>query len=170
MAGALLLAGCTSAVTPSQAPETPTPGTETAPQTATPQQFASIIAGHESDWRKTIKGAADCRYLWVMGAEDAMEETEAMTCYVREATIVMTAATAAKEIRELEPSNDMASLVTDTLAELDAISAVDLEGACGEPFDDDAPNDTKKCTAAIGSLYGNYVSFKKVLDAWKPYT
>ncbi len=167
---AVLLAGCsggTGAPTDSISAAA-TPGTPS-PSTATPQQFASIIAGQESDWREVIKDAADCRYLWVLGTSTVSDKTEAMTCYVREATIVMTTGTAAKKIRALAPSSDVQPLVTQTLVALDAISLVDLEGVCGEPFGD-APKETKKCNAALGELFSNYGTLKKVLDEWKPYT
>lgn len=159
---ALTLTGC--AATPAASTPTPTP---TTPAAATPQQFASIIAGEKADWRKVIDGASDCRFLWVLGAESAADEANAMSCYLQESTIIMSAGTAADEIRELTPSSEIESLVTETLKALDAISGVDLEGACGEAFE--GPKDTKECNEILGSLMWKYDSLETALDKWAPY-
>ena len=159
-ASLLLLAGCGAPIaTPIQ---TPTP-TLTA---ATPQQLASIITGKESDWREVIDGAGECRFLWTM-AEGATEKTEAMTCYVRETTIVMSSETAAEDLRSLTPPSDMQSLVADTLDVLDSISAVDLEGVCGDAFE--GPKDSGTCDRTLGVLISSYRDLEDVLDRWKPY-
>lgn len=163
LASALLLAGCSSA------PATPAASTTPTPSAATTQQFASIISGHEADWREVIDKAGACRFLWVESGGSPADKANAMSCYARETTIVMTAGTAAKDIRELTPSSEVQELVSDTLSALDAISEVDLEGVCGEPFSDGSPSDSKKCSQTQGGLYQAYSRLKTVLDEWKPY-
>lgn len=166
----LSLVGC-SAPTPTPAPtpsaSSSTPSAPPTPSADTPQQFASIISGQETEWREVIKDAGRCRLLWVADGSDVAEETEALTCYVRELTIVMSTGTAAKNLRELTPSSDLEALVTETLGVLDEISAVDLEGVCGEAFE--LPKESKKCNLVLGQLYNGYDSLKTVLDKWKPY-
>jgi hypothetical protein len=157
----LLLAGCGSA-SPTPTP-TPTP-------TDTPQRFASIVSGNESDWREVIDNAGSCRFLWVEGGKSPADKANAMSCYAREATIVISAGTAAKELRGLNPSPEIQELVTETLSALDGISSVDLEGVCGETFGDDSPRGTTECNQTQGELYKAYLDLKAVLDKWKPYT
>lgn len=172
LAACILLTGCSSASNPTpEAPDTMTPSAATespTPEAATPQQFASIIAGKEADWRKVIKSAYDCRYLWVMGGKSFSEKIQATTCYVGEATIVLSTGTAAKQMRELTPSSDMQPLVDETLKVLDAISIVNIEGICGKAWK--GPNHSKKCSRALGSLNWSYGDLDEVLDKWKPYT
>jgi hypothetical protein len=169
IACAVLLAGCSSpapATTPTAAATIATPTPTPTPEAATPEQFASIVSGQESDWREVIDGAFDCRFLWVMGAEGAAEEADAYACYLREQTIVMSATTAARDLRALTPPDSMESLVADTLEALDAISVVDLEGSCGSG---DVPKDGKRCDNALGTLNLDYTALESVLDKWKPY-
>ena len=163
VASALLLTGCS-------APATSPTSSPPSPSAATAQQFASVIAGQESDWREVIDNAFNCRYLWVTGGKSAADKANAIACYAREATIVKSSGTAATKIRELTAPSDLQQLVSDTLGALDAIAGVDLEGACGEPFADGSPNDSKKCSLTQGELSQSYRKLKTVLDEWKPYT
>lgn len=153
----------------SEPPATTAAGTPTpspTPEAATPEQVASIIARDEPDWREVIDNAFDCRYLWVVGGEDAIDDAEAMTCYLRELTMVSTTGTAAKELQELDLPSEMEHLVSETLWSLSEISTVDLEGTCG---DDSVPNDSAECNDSLGTLSGAYVGFEKVLNKWQPY-
>lgn len=172
------VAGCSGDATASTSPTTESPASPSAvnsatptptpaPEVATKEQFASIIAGEEAEWREVIDQASDCRFLWVMGPDGPADEANAMTCYLREVTIVMSTGTAAKEIRALEAPSDLEGLVDGTLVVLDAISDIDLEGACGEPFD--GPEDSEECRETLGSLIWEYDGLEKVLDKWKPY-
>lgn len=169
---ALAVGGCAapSTVAPaSEPPATPTAETPThspTPGAATPEQVASIIAGEEPDWREVIDDAFDCRYLWVIGGEDAIDDAEAMTCYLRELTMVSTTGTAAKELQELDLPSEMEDLVSETLWSLSEISTVDLEGTCGGGS---VPNDSAECTKSLGTLSGAYLRFEKVLNSWRPY-
>ncbi|WP_159792594.1 hypothetical protein [Puerhibacterium puerhi] len=150
-----------AAETTSSAPaETPTP------QTSTPEQLASIIAGQESDWRETIDGSGECRILWVLESDDPVDQANAYSCYLREQTIVMSASNAGRDLRALTPPAEMSSLYNSTLGQLDAISAVDLTGACGQ---DSSPAKSDGCNASLGELYAHYNLLEDVLDQWKPY-
>jgi hypothetical protein len=174
LASVLLLLGCSApapaTVAPPAAsvPAATTPAPTPTPTTATPEQLASIITGHQDDWREVIDGAFDCRFLWVTGGEDAADDALATACYAREFTAVLTTGTAAKDLRALTPPDSMEQLVADTLEVLDSIHVVDLEGACGDAFD--GPKGSKRCTAAIGDLSMAYRQLDGVLDQWEPYT
>ena len=173
IAAAVLLAGCSSpapaaTTTPTVAATSATPTPTPTPEAATPEQFASIIAGKESDWREVIDSSFDCRFIWTMGAADAAEEAQATACYLREITIVMSTDSASKDMRALTPSADMEPLVADTLETLDLIRGVDLEGVCGKAFD--GPKESDDCDRTLGELNAAYVALGKVLDKWKPYT
>ncbi|WP_146197529.1 hypothetical protein [Promicromonospora sp. AC04] len=136
------------------------------PETATPEQLASIIAGNETDWRETIDGAGECRMLWVVPSDDAAVQANAFSCYLREQTIVLSTGNAARDLRELAPPNDMRSTYDETLSALDEISSVDLTGVCGE---DSVPADSDECIQTLGTLFAAYNGFESVLDQWKPY-
>ena len=81
-------------------------------------------------------------------------------------TIVLSTGTAARDLRELMPPDDMQSTYDETLSALDEISGVDLTGECGE---DSVPADSDRCNQALGALFAAYNSFESVLERWKPY-
>jgi hypothetical protein len=128
--------------------------------------MASIVAGSEADWRETIEGAGECRILWVLPSDDAADQANAFSCYLREQTVVLSTGTAARDLRALMPPSDMQSTYDVTLSELDEISSVDLTGECGE---DSVPADSDRCNQALGTLFAAYNSFESVLNRWKPY-
>lgn len=159
------------AQTTSQAPAAATPTTDAAEAPtaveATPQQLASIIAGEVPFFREVIDNAGDCRFLWVTGGSSAIEEIEASTCYVREVTATLRAEITARNLRELTPPASMQSLYDDSLSVLDDIGGVEIEAACGDPFD--GPIDTEECSQTLGGLYNHYNTLDRVLASWGPY-
>lgn len=147
---------------PSPAPVTPTP----TPEYATPQQFASIIAMKESDWREVIDGALDCRMNW--SEESTTTDTRikilATTCHMREATITMTAEKASKDLAALTPDPSMESLVEKTSYALAQVIGADVYGQCGT-----GESLGSACDDAHASALLAYSTLEEVLDGWGPY-
>lgn len=161
----------TVAVTASVA-QSPTPTPEPTPSlpSATPEQFASLIATYEPDWRETIEEAGDCRWYWVTyeDDDDLTTRVQALSCYLREAAMTMTAETATKKLDALgPPPESMASLVNDTHAALAKVVAADMDGQCGTSLDEIEDEDA--CTAAAGAAIRAYDHLEDVLNAWRPY-
>lgn len=171
VAAAIGLAGCGGSETTETAAESPTPSettTTTAPTAtqAAPEQVASVIAGHESDWRETIDGAGDCRILKAM-ASTTVDEVSLMSCYTREVTMGITARNAIRDLNALDVPSSMAPLVEETTRALQAVADVDLEAACGPPMD--RPNTTDECSLALGERFVLYGLLESALDKWRPY-
>lgn len=171
---AVALAGCGGSEDTETAAESPTPS-ETTTTTATPiptdteatpEQVASVIAGQESDWRETIDGAGECRFLNVMG-EGPADELQLTTCYMGELTMGVSASGAIRELNSLDVPGSMSDLVEETVRILQAVADVDLEGACGPAFS--TPVDTQECSDALGSRNVLYGLLGTTLDKWRPY-
>ncbi|TQO23770.1 hypothetical protein [Paramicrobacterium agarici] len=167
LAASILLTGCSSTTEPAteQETETSTPA-PVVEDSATEEQIASVIAEYEPDWRETIDGAGDCRFLWVMGGDSPADDMNAMSCYLKEQTIVTTAQLVVSDLEALDIPESMSSLVTNTTNVLTSIGEVDLVGVCGE---DDVPADTDECTDTIGTLNGLYMQLDSTLNSWSPY-
>lgn len=167
---ALGLAGCGSGGTaeppmPTTTPTTtPTPTPTPTVAAATEQQVASVIATYESDWRKTIDSAGECRFRWVTDPGSI----EGTTCWWNEGAIVLSAGNASRQLDELTAPPSMEGIVGDTIAVLDAITSTDLATACGDTLAS-APSETDVCTEALGSLMPLYADLETQLDAWGPY-
>ncbi|WP_167131914.1 hypothetical protein [Paramicrobacterium chengjingii] len=164
----LLLAGCASAEQPEPAAEQETETSTPAPEvdSATEEQVASVVAEYEPDWRETIDGASDCRFLWTTGGETAAEDIKAMSCYLKEQTIVTTAQLVTGDLADLEIPESMSSLVTNTTNVLESIGDVDLTSVCG---DGDVPAETDECNSALGTLNALYMQLDSTLNSWSPY-
>lgn len=158
-ASVLTITGCTAA---SSVPE-PSPS---AVAYATENQVASVIAGYEPDWREVIEDSANCRFLWVLGGSTFAEEVEAMTCFIQEKTMGVTAQIVIRDLGKLEIPPSMAELVGDTNVQLQAIADIDLELLCGS---EDVPSDAAECTEALGSRNFVYGVLDGTLDKWSPY-
>lgn len=139
------------------------------PPEATPEQLASVIAASEDDWRATIDGAYDCRYLWVFEADsqDVADQLNAQACYWDELTIGVTTQQAADELAGMTPPASMEDLVEDTIAALEAVAATDLEAICGDAIE--GRTDSPACSDAIGTRMWSYQELEEALDAWRPY-
>lgn len=178
-AAVLLLAGCggsseaaapasstsPAAATSSAAPApSPTP-TETGP---TIEQFASVIAKHETDWREVIDGAGDCRFVWVMGDEDdPADSLTSLACYTQEANMALQASAAVDELDALgDAPASISDLVYDTRIALLKVVLARMDEQCGTMGDD---ADTDDCTTATGNAMHAYDAVEEQLDAWKPY-
>ncbi|QXT62716.1 hypothetical protein [Tessaracoccus palaemonis] len=171
----LLLAGCgaqtdtaetsPAAATSSPAPEpSPTP-TETGP---TIEQYASVIAKYETEWREVIDGAGDCRFRWTMGnMDDPTESAEAKICYAQESTMALRASTAVDELDALgEVPASIADLVYDTRNALLKVVLARMDEQCGTMGDE---ADTDDCTTAAGNAMRAYDAVEDELNAWGPY-
>lgn len=140
---------------------------EVTPTTATPEQFASIIAGSEKDWRVVINNANGCRFDWTLGDDSALTQTTNMTCYVREVNAGYSAQSAIRAMSGLTPPESMTALVEETRTALFSVAKVQLEETCGDVTT--GPKETKACDRALGNLYGAYQSLETALDSWGPY-
>lgn len=158
-AGLLLLVGCGA----SQSVEATQSATPT-PTQATPEQVANVIAKGEGAWRAAIDGAADCRSLWATGGDDATSEAQATTCYLHESAATSASKTAIQDLEEISIPDSMEPLVEDTLAALQWVMDVDMDGRCG--IDGSA---TTGCSTAIGEASPAYVALDTQLAAWSPY-
>lgn len=156
----------TSSATQAPAP-TPSPTPTPTESFATPQQFASIIAMNEKDWREVIDGGFDCRLDWALEdtSEDPTVGIRALTCHMREATITMTANSALKDLSALTPDPSVESLVQQTRGALQAVVDADVYGQCetGEKAG------TVECDSAHLSALNAYSMLEKALDGWAPY-
>lgn len=139
------------------------------PDTDTPEEFASVVAANESDWREVIDGAFDCRYIWVFESDraDTVTQLDALSCYMREVTIGLTAQNAVEELDALVAPPEVFDLVAETTVALEEIVAVDLEAVCGHASG--GRNDSAACTTAIGQRNLAYMSLEQALDGWRPY-
>lgn len=152
-----------SAPTPVASPK-PSPAPQ--PEFSTPQQFASVIAMKERDWREVIEGAFDCRMDWLAQdtSTDPIVGVRSMSCHLREATITMTAQSAVEELRSLAPDPSMESLVDKTLLALEEVVRADVYGQCGT-----GETLGEACDGAHIAALRAYSSLETVLDGWAPY-
>lgn len=161
---ALLIAGCgapSDQVAATSATPTPTP---TVAPTATPQEYASVIAEHEAGWREYEENIVDCALASVVG-EGVLDEIKAMTCRTTSSTVTMTANKAIKDFRALDtPPSGMAELVVRTLIALEALGATGADKACS------VDRESQACDDAATLTNGAIRPVVSVLDAWKPYT
>lgn len=156
-----------SSASPEPSP-TPTPPAEKEPEPtyATEAQVASVIGKYIDEWQKVIDEAGDCRFVMVLAEEGSPEALERLSCYMREATMSMTAQTAARDIRALEVPPSMGGLVQDTLEALDKVAAADVDAHC---MGSREAEESDACTQAIGSAYAAYTSLDRILGGWSPY-
>lgn len=145
---------------------TPEPTLEPTPE-ATPEQVASVIAGQVGEWSEVIDGAFDCRWFGTIGTESLAEGLDAMTCYTREITMGLTAASAVEDLEALDVPVSMSDLVASTSSTLSAIADIDLESVCGPAME--LPSDSKQCRNALGERNTQYTLLKNDLAAWGPY-
>ena len=158
----VMLTGCAAQDHPTPPSPSPTPTVSV----ATEKEVSSIIAGLDPAARKVIDDAFECRMLAEIPERDYVEEATLMDCYIREMTIGLSSASAARELRKLEIPAGMQGLVDETLEVLDEIRAIDLQAECG----DVRPNiDDKDCTSALHKRKLSYWTLETVLDKWSPY-
>lgn len=154
-----LLTGC-SPVAPATTPS-PTP----TPETATPQQVASVLAQYQSDWREVVTGAGECRFTWTIDTSPTAK-IKGMSCYLKEQTIGITSQLVMRDWKKLTIPSSMKTIVDNTSVILTGIAAIDLKTVCGTGT---VPTEAPECNSALGSRYSLYSQLGRQLDAWSPY-
>lgn len=138
---------------------TPTPTVEA---TATPAQFASIIAEHEGSWQDYADNMVDCALARVLG-DGPLDEIKVTTCSLSASTVTLEARTALKAIDALPtPDAEMSALVERTVKVLTPLSQIEASEACAESTSEACGDMEAIVNAAIRPLV-------PVLDAWSPY-
>lgn len=158
IAAVFVLSACGSESTEQQA-SAPTPTVE---PTATPAQFASIIAEHEGFWRDYADNITDCALARIIG-EGQLDGIKVMTCGMNSSTVTMKAGSALKAIADLPaPDPEVAPLVDRTVNALTPLSRIDAFDACEE-------STSAECGEMETLVNGAIRPVIPVLDAWSPY-
>ena len=138
---------------------TPAPTVE---MTATPAQFASIIAEHKASWQDYADSMVDCALARVLG-DSAMDSIKVTTCSLTASTVTLEARSTLKAIDALPaPDAEVAALVERTVNVLTPLSQIEASEACAEPASETCGDMEATVNAAIRPLV-------PVLAAWSPY-
>ena len=157
----LALSACGTESTDSAAASTPTP-TPTVEVTATPAQFASIIAEHETAWRDYSDNITDCAFARIVG-DTALDEMKVMSCGLTTSTVTLKAKTALKSIADLpSPDPEVAALVDRTVQALTPLSEIEASEVCMDQASEACGDMATLTNGAIRPVI-------PVLDAWSPY-
>ena len=158
VAAVLVLSACGSESAEPRA-SAPTPTVE---PTATPAQFASIIAEHQGFWRDYADSITDCAFARIIGDGD-LDGIKVMICGMNASTVTMKAGSALKAIADLSvPDPEVAALVDRTVNALTPLSQIDAFDACEESTSDE-------CGEIEVLVNGTIRPVIPVLDAWSPY-
>lgn len=158
---ALLLAGCAAA----PVPDNPTPDVTDTSEIATQEQVASVISRDQGLWREVSDSTLECQVVYVDSRTgDPIAELDALSCFTRQRTALVTAGAASKGLRALTPPESMVWLVDETVLRLDDVTKIDLD-VCG-----DAPDPAEEsCGGALTELDFAMRSLVSTLNAWAPY-